>query len=333
MKKKKVKVTNKDKYIILGIVLVAIVTFIAISYGFLSVTKEGNARHKVVAGTFNVDLEDGETIDLKKAEPMTDEDGMKTSSYDFSVSNLGTTEASYNIKLETDESVAVKDRLNPNQIKYSIKKESEDKWSDPKLLSTLKAGQILLEEEKLVASNLIDNPKKSYSIKLWVDEKVGNEGQGKTYSGKIVIEAVQGNMTTSKLPNTTKPIIILKGDYVEYIEEQTEYNDPGVEEVKDDKDELNIEDVSQEIEYYNGSETTTVGEVNTNNTGVYYITYKIQDKEGNEGEIVRTVNVYKKDTNYPTIKLKGENIETVELGSEYVDEGATAEDEEEGDIK
>ncbi len=322
---------NKEKYFIIGIGILLVVTIIVSSYGFLHVTEEGK-KHKVVAGTFNVDLEDGETIELNNAEPKTDAEGMKTKEYDFSISNLGTTEASYNIKLETDESVEVKERLNPNQIKYSIKKETEEEWSEPKLLSTLKAGQILLEEETLAASNLIDNPKKSYSIKLWVDENVGNEGQGKTYSGRIVIEAVQGNMTTEKIPNTTRPIIILKGEYEEYIEETVEYNDPGIEEVKDDKDTIDKTEVTSTIEYYNGSETKTVDKVNTNNTGVYYITYKIQDKEGNEGKVVRTVNVYKKDKNNPTIKLNGNNIETVELGSEYVDAGATAEDEEEGNI-
>ena len=311
------KSERKNRIITMGVMTLLITTVLSVSYGFLRVEKEGK-KHKVVAGVFNVEFKDGETIELNNTYPMTKEEGMNTKAYTFTIENKGNVDAKYTVKLEDDKTIDYKKRLNEDQIKYSIKV-GEEGWSDAKLLSD--TNSILVDNKELKESS----PKVECSLKIWIDEKVGNEGQDKSYSGKIVVEAIQGNIKTDELESSTSPIIILEGDYVEYIEQNGKYEDKGVKEVKDDKDNLLKEKVTKKIEYYNGNTTEVVDEVNTENIGVYYITYSISDNEGNEGKVVRTVNVYKKDTT-PTIEINGESKVTIKQDGEYIERGAHAED-------
>jgi len=76
----------------------------------------------------------------------------------------------------------------------------------------------------------------------------------------------------------------------------------------------------------------TVGlPINTTTPGAYTITYNVSDAAGNPAqEATRTVNVI--DVSTPIITLLGENPVTIEVGSEYIDAGATASDDADGDI-
>jgi hypothetical protein len=67
------------------------------------------------------------------------------------------------------------------------------------------------------------------------------------------------------------------------------------------------------------------GIVDTNTVGAYTIAYDVQDVAGNQADTVtRTVNIV--DTTKPGITLSGDNSQAVELGSSYVEQGATATD-------
>ncbi|RUM66756.1 MAG: hypothetical protein DSZ06_02655, partial [Sulfurospirillum sp.] len=78
---------------------------------------------------------------------------------------------------------------------------------------------------------------------------------------------------------------------------------------------------------------TTSGTVNTNKAGTYTITYSVTDSAGNSASVTRTVKVEKKpDTTKPTITLKGSNPITITEGDSFTDPGATASDNEDGDI-
>ena len=72
------------------------------------------------------------------------------------------------------------------------------------------------------------------------------------------------------------------------------------------------------------------GTVDENAVGSYTITYSATDSAGNKGTATRTVNV--KDTTAPVITVIGDNPATVELGSTYIEDGATAMDNVDGDI-
>ncbi|MED5454435.1 MAG: DUF5011 domain-containing protein, partial [Verrucomicrobiota bacterium] len=82
----------------------------------------------------------------------------------------------------------------------------------------------------------------------------------------------------------------------------------------------------------NGGETvTTSGTVNVNTAGTYTLTYSATDAAGNAATTVtRTVTV--SDTIAPVITLAGEAVVTIEVGSNYEEQGATAKDSADGDL-
>ncbi len=74
--------------------------------------------------------------------------------------------------------------------------------------------------------------------------------------------------------------------------------------------------------------------VNVNAVGSYIVTYSVSDAAGNAATAVtRTVNVVAMmDTTPPSIRLNGDNPQTITVGSAYAELGATANDAVSGDI-
>ena len=320
---RKVKINNNNKkynkkeytkIAFLGILLFTIIC--GTSYAFLSQVITSKKTVEVTAGTFVINFKEKNTINLKNAVPMTDQEGMNTESYVFSVNNTGSLDAKYDISLEENSN----NTLDRKYVKYSIK-EGDGEWSSPTLLSTglnLKTGRSL-------GSGATD----SYEIKIWLDESATNEVQGKTYGAKVVVNAVQTNSTVTDF---TTPIILLNGPSTVKLNQGDTFNDLGVQEVKDDKDKLSVDDVEVGYEYYDGENTVEVSSIDTSKVGIYYIYYKISDSSGNVGVSTRTVIVSKKNTGLPTISLVGDEVVTIKEGDSYTESGAIANDSEDGSL-
>ena len=76
----------------------------------------------------------------------------------------------------------------------------------------------------------------------------------------------------------------------------------------------------------------TVNAVDVNTVGTYTVTYNVSDAAGNAAiQVTRTVNITP-DVTIPVITLLGESEVSLELGSTYIDAGATAVDNIDGDI-
>ena len=121
-------------------------------------------------------------------------------------------------------------------------------------------------------------------------------------------------------PDTKAPVITIKGNNPTYVEAKSTYKDSGAT-ASDDFD----GDISSKIT------TTGVSSVNTSKLGTYYVKYNVSDAAGNKAtEKKRTVIV--RDTKAPTITLKGNKTNTVEVGGTFTDLGVTVTDAFEGDI-
>ncbi len=80
--------------------------------------------------------------------------------------------------------------------------------------------------------------------------------------------------------DSTAPVITLKGDETIVLHLGSEFQDPGIEEVKDNKDKLSIEDVKVDT-----------SKLDLTKTGTYQVTYKVHDKSYNVAKVNRTVIV------------------------------------------
>ncbi len=131
-------------------------------------------------------------------------------------------------------------------------------------------------------------------------------------------EAGQVSRTVTVTPDITPPVITLLGDPVVSIELGTAYTDDGATATD------NIDgDLTDDI--------TTVNPVDTDVADIYTVTYNVSDAAGNRAEVTRTVTVTP-DITPPDITLLGEPVVSIELGTAYIDEGATATDNIDGDL-
>lgn len=120
------------------------------------------------------------------------------------------------------------------------------------------------------------------------------------------------------IPDITPPVLSLVGNATIELEAGTSYTESGA-------------NATDNIDGDISARVSSSGNVDTNAIGTYSITYNVSDSSGNNATpITRTVTVV--DTTPPVISLIGEANITLEVGSNYTDAGANANDAVDGDI-
>jgi hypothetical protein len=161
------------------------------------------------------------------------------------------------------------------------------------------------------------------SLVFWLipSNLIFGEGEDQGGGEGTVIEESSGD-SGGEESDTIAPVITLNGDNPVTVVVGSEYTDASAT-ASDDID----GDITGSIVVNNPVDTSAVG--------TYSVTYNVSDNAGNAAtEVVRTVNVVDStqnpdeitDTTPPVITLIGDNLVTVEVGSTYVDAGATATD-------
>ena len=141
---------------------------------------------------------------------------------------------------------------------------------------------------------------------------------------------VAGNKATAKREvhvventsaDTTPPVITITGDNPVIIKVGDSYIDAGATAVDDVDGEVNV--------------TTVSNDVDTTEIGTYYVTYEAIDVAGNKATAKREVHVVENnsaDTTPPVITITGDNPVTLKVGDSYIDAGATAVDDVDGEV-
>ncbi|MFA5021654.1 MAG: immunoglobulin-like domain-containing protein [Patescibacteria group bacterium] len=122
---------------------------------------------------------------------------------------------------------------------------------------------------------------------------------------------------TVTVQDTTAPLIVLNGAAVINLNVGDTYTEAG----------------ATAIDVVDGTDSVTIGgvSVNTAAVGSYVITYDAVDAAGNNAvQVLRTVNV--SDAAAPVITLLGDNPQTILRNQPYVEAGATALDDVDGDL-
>ena len=143
-----------------------------------------------------------------------------------------------------------------------------------------------------------------------------------TYYITYTVKDSSNNTTVAKrtvrVADTIKPVITLNGDLTVTIPVLTgTYTELG----------------ATATDNYNGDLTAQIvrtGTVNTNVVGTYYVSYTVKDTSNNSTTVKRTVKVV--DTIKPVITMLGASLVQLNVGSTYVDAGATASDNYNGNL-
>lgn len=210
------EVENHGKKIIA--LALALVLLIGGTYAWLSITLNGNKTVRLEAGTLSLRLtNESNAIDIEDAFPMTDEEGLTTTPYTFTLENNGTIASDYSIFLDSEAIPSGYIPMKQYLIKYSLTKTIKTKVGDEidqandiakdtddetiiKTLNPLKTDAVapdtpeigenpdrLLDGGSLEAGDYI-----VYTLRLWVDYKATlEEMDNAAFAGKLRIEAAQ----------------------------------------------------------------------------------------------------------------------------------------------
>ena len=103
MKNKKKVNNNKLRYKIffLGLIFILIISLIGISFSYWRFERKQNVQNIASSKCFKVIItNESEAITLNNLHPITDDEGLKSSSYSFTIENTCDTYAMYQVNLE-----------------------------------------------------------------------------------------------------------------------------------------------------------------------------------------------------------------------------------------
>ena len=173
-------------------VLIVLIGVVGITYAYLMVGKtQDQANTFYTNGCLNISLtSNSNSINLDNIYPITDIEGLDTTSYDFTIQNTCNTNANYQINLESINEQA--NSLNADYIKVSL---SSDTVGN--VISTLSNNTSIsptisnaYEAYNLYTGTLTANETKTYHLKLWIDyDATKEQAASKTYSSKINVVA------------------------------------------------------------------------------------------------------------------------------------------------
>ncbi len=165
------------------------VFLLASSYSIFSVKNKSKDYNSITVGTLKIDfLQDTiNVLNLNGAYPTSDEDGQKEEPYTFKITNSGSLNASYSIKILNDNDMIAADGCQNNLLDDSLIKVSINNGT-PFLLSSIKDNDYVIENGIIEA-----NVTKNYEIRIWIVDTAGNAVLGRHYHGKIIVDGVNLN--------------------------------------------------------------------------------------------------------------------------------------------
>ena len=174
--------------------LAIVITMIGGSYAIFSATSKADEYNVLMVGNLEISYVDtgagfGDILSLNGAYPISDNEGINSEPYRFSVANTGSITADFKIKILYDDAIIDEDGCEDNlllqkYIKYKLDNE------EPVLLSSKEASDYVIYQ----SSNLVSGSSEIHEIRIWIDEDAPNSVLGKHFHGKVVIESVQSGI-------------------------------------------------------------------------------------------------------------------------------------------
>ena len=182
----------KKRIIILVVSLIAITGIIVgVSYAFFSIGGSQEQANNFTSGCLNISLtSNSASINLTNTYPITDIEGLETTSYDFTITNTCSSETNYRINLESLNKQI--NSLGADYIKVALSSDTVDNVISKLSSNTSVTPEIdgAYESYNLYTGTLKGEESKTYHLKLWIDyDATKEEAANKTYQSKINVIA------------------------------------------------------------------------------------------------------------------------------------------------
>ena len=182
----------KKRIVILVVSLIAITGIIVgVSYAFFSIGGSQEQANNFISGCLNISLtSNSASINLTNTYPITDIEGLETTSYDFTITNTCSSETNYRINLESLNKQI--NSLGADYIKVALSSDTVDNVISKLSSNTSVTPEIdgAYESYNLYTGTLKGEESKTYHLKLWIDyDATKEEATNKTYQSKINVIA------------------------------------------------------------------------------------------------------------------------------------------------
>ena len=182
----------KKRIVILVVSLIAITGIIVgVSYAFFSIGGSQEQANNFTSGCLNISLtSNSASINLTNTYPITDIEGLETTSYDFTITNTCSSETNYRINLESLNKQI--NSLGADYIKVALSSDTVDNVISKLSSNTSVTPEIdgAYESYNLYTGTLKGEESKTYHLKLWIDyDATKEEATNKTYQSKINVIA------------------------------------------------------------------------------------------------------------------------------------------------
>ena len=185
---------EKNQKIIITI-LVLLILVIGGSYAWLTLTLKGEKKTVIHAGKLSMNLDESSSdgISLLNTYPLTDQEGLNTEEYTFTLTNDGSIPNSYIIYL--DDTTENTNKISYSVLKYDLKKTEYTSTGSVKntqtdtmqFLSDIKTDDGLILDTGILQPNEYNE----YSLQLWMDYDAGNEYQNSGFNAKLKVAGSQ----------------------------------------------------------------------------------------------------------------------------------------------
>ena len=183
----------KKKKLIIGIIVTLLcLTIVGVSYAYWQLTIKQTGTNKLATSCFDISFkEESEAINLAKAYPITDEEGMETAPYEFTITNTCDTFISYDVILGVLANEDPTTDMNASYIAAVIDRGAVQ------TLNTYESTTVdgYKEAYVLQTGSLSPTDEVSYSLRLWMDEDVTatEDSMNKNFLSKVVVRATVSN--------------------------------------------------------------------------------------------------------------------------------------------
>ena len=188
------RIKDNKKIMPIITVFLIILVVVGITYAWLVQRSEGSDNKINLTASTGLELEltdEEDAISIVNGVPMSDGQGLATTSYKFKVKNKGQ-KADYTLYLDDVEIEG--DRIPDANIKYSLTRNGGNDVATP-LVNTHKTenNQTVRElDHTIIGEGTTQTPVvNTYTLKVWIDSEATTSISGKVFKAKVRLEGVQ----------------------------------------------------------------------------------------------------------------------------------------------
>ena len=200
----------KDNKIALGIfILLLIAICIGISYAYWLVTRTQTGENAILSSCLKIELvSENEAISIPDAYPISDEEGMSSTPYTFTIKNTCDSFISYEVILGMLNTTTLNSKYLNAVLDYNAI-QTLDKY-ESKTVEGYQEGRLLQK------GNLSGGEEVTYNLRIWMDKDVtyeDKEAMSKSFEAKIIVNAIISNYSPVDQGFTTLADAMLVNEY------------------------------------------------------------------------------------------------------------------------